>query len=278
MKATICPVKKTLILPVLAAGGLTVLALRCFGVGGIGDIVYDPISHNTQIANFAKELSQWAQNFQNQMSQINQLVTQVRQYAQMIRMIGDPQQLVGALGMTQLGQNLGLYQIAQGYGSLMQAAQGAKALTDNANGLYNDALATPQGFNRNLDNYRVYQFQNNLRDTYQASANNYTPAAQAIKDQIAQTQQQLDQATTTSAIAKLTAKMNALIAQQQSLSGDLERNAFNSMVAANDAQNHRQLVQKANGEAMGATIYQSRSTLQETQFSTLSYGNIDIKP
>jgi hypothetical protein len=72
--------------------------------------------------------------------------------------------------------------------------------------------------------------------------------------------------------------MNALIAQQQSLSGDLERNAFNSMVAANDAQNHRQLVQKANGEAMGATIYQSRSTLQETQFSTLSYGNIDIKP
>jgi hypothetical protein len=278
MKTTIYPLRKAVILPVLAAGGLAVLTVRTFALFGVGDVVYDPISNGTQIANFAKELSQWAQNFANQMSQINQLVTQVRQYAQMIRMIGDPQQLVGALGMTQLGQNLGLYQIAQGYGSLMQAAQGAKALTDNANGLYNDALATPQGFNRNLDNYRVYQFQNNLRDTYQASANNYTPAAQAIKDQIAQTQQQLDQATTTSAIAKLTAKMNALIAQQQSLSGDLERNAFNSMVAANDAQNHRQLVQKANGEAMGATIYQSRSTLQETQFSTLSYGNIDIKP
>jgi hypothetical protein len=278
MKTTIYPVRKAVILPIVAAGGLAVCAVRLWAIGGIGDIVYDPISHNTQIANFAKELTQWAQNFQNQMNQINQLVTQVRQYAQMIRMIGDPQQLVGALGMTQLGQSLGLYQIAQGYGSLMQAAQGAKALTDNANSLYNDALATPQGFNRNWDNYRVYQFQNDLRNTYQTSATNYTPAAQAIKDQIAQTQQQLDQATTTSAIAKLTAKMNALIAQQQSLSGELQRDAFNSIVAANDAQNHRQLVQKANGEAMGATIYQARASLQQTEFSTLSYGNIDIKP
>jgi hypothetical protein len=278
MKTTIHPLRKAVILPVLAAGGIALLTVRTFALFGVGDIVYDPISHNTQIANFAKELSQWAQNFSNQMSQINQLVTQVRQYAQMIRMIGDPQQLVGALGMTQLGQSLGLYQIAQGYGSMMQAVNGAKALTDNAGGLYNDVLATPQGFNRNLDNYRVYQFQNDLRNTYQTSATNYTPAAQAIKDQIAQTQQQLDQATTTSQIAKLTAKMNALIAQQQSLSGDLQRNAFNSMVAANDAANHRRMVQKANGEAMGSTIYQARASLQQTEFSTLSYGNVDIKP
>src|SRR5690242_1827822 len=137
MKTTIYPLKKTVILPVLAAGGLAVLTVRTFALFGVGDIVYDPISHNTQIANFAKELSQWAQNFSNQMTQINQLVTQVRQYAAYLRMFGDPQQLVGALGMSRLGQSLGLYQIAQGYGSLMQAVNGAKALTDNAGGLYN---------------------------------------------------------------------------------------------------------------------------------------------
>lgn len=270
--------KKAAILAVLAAGGLTVMSIRTYAIFGIGDIVYDPIAHNTQITNFVKELGQWAHNFSNQVAQINQLVTQVRQYAAYLRMFGDPQQLIGALGMSRLGQSLGLYQIAQGYGSLMQAVSGAKALTDNAGGLYNDAISAPQGFNRNWDNYKVYEFQNNLRNTYQTAANNYTPAAEAIKAQIAQTQQQLDQATTASAISKLTAKLNALIAQQQSLTGELQRDAYNSMVAANDAQNHRQMVQRANAEVMGASIYESRASLQETQFSTLTYGNVDIQP
>jgi hypothetical protein len=277
MKTTI-HLKKTVILPVLAAGGLAVLTVRTFALFGVGDIVYDPISNNTQIANFAKELSQWSQNFANQMTQIRQLVTQVQQFSSYLQAFGNPAQLAGTLGISQLGQNLGLYQIAQSYGSLMQTVNGAKALTDNPNNLYNDLPAALQGLARNLDNYKVYQFQNSLRDTYQTSANNYTPTAQAIKSQIAQTQQQLDQATDASQIAKLTAKLNALIAQQQSLSGDLQRNAFNSLVAANDAANHRQMVQQANGEAMGATIYQSRASLTNVQFSTLSYGNVDIKP
>lgn len=277
MKTTI-HLKKTVILPVLAAGGLAVLTVRTFALFGVGDIVYDPTSNLTQITNFTKELAQWSQNFTNQLTQIRQLTTQINQFSSYLQAFGNPSQLAGKLGLSNLGQSLGLYQIAQSYGSLMQTVNGAKALTDNPNNLYNDLPAALQGLARNLDNYKVYQFQNSLRDTYQTSANNYTPTAQAIKSQIAQTQQQLDQATDASQIAKLTAKLNALIAQQQSLSGDLQRNAFNSLVAANDAANHRQMVQKANGEAMGATIYQSRATLQQTQFSTLSYGNIDIKP
>ena len=75
------PVKKAVILSVLATGGLAVLTVRTFAILGVGDIVYDPISNGTQITNFAKELGQWAQNFTNQMTQIRQLVTQVQQFA-----------------------------------------------------------------------------------------------------------------------------------------------------------------------------------------------------
>jgi hypothetical protein len=270
--------KRSCILGSIAAVALLGMSLRTYAIFGVGDIVYDPAVHATQITNFVKELGQWAHNFSNQMMQYNQLVAQVRQYAAYLKMFGDPQQLVGALGMSQLGQSLGLYQIAQGYGSIMQAVNGTKALTDNAGGLYSDVISTPEGLSRNLANYKVYEFQNSLRNTYQTSAQDYTPAAEAIKTQIAQTQAQLDQATTASAIAKLNGKMNALIAQQQSLAGDLSRNAFNSIVATNDAQNHRQMVQKANADAMGSTIYQSRASLEATQFSTLTYGNIDIQP
>jgi hypothetical protein len=262
----------------LVAVSLVAMSIRTYAILGVGDIVYDPVNHLTQNLNFAKELGQWAQSFQNQMAQINQLVTQVRQYAQMIRMMGDPQQLVGALGVSTLGQSLGLYNIAQGYGSLMQAVNGTRALTDSAGGLYNDVISTPEGFSRNFSNYRVYEFQNSLRNTYQTAAQNYTPAAAAIKSKIDETQMQLDGATNDAQIAKLNVKMNSLIAQQQSLTGELQRDAFNSIVAANDAQNHRQMVQKANAEVMGQSIYDSRASLEQTRFSTLSYGNVDIQP
>jgi hypothetical protein len=176
--------------------------------------------------------------------------------SQLTRM-GDPNSLTGMLNVSGFQQSLPLNSFQQPFSSLQSTANGQAGFADTANGLYQPISTTSPGGNtisRNYDLYTQYSLTSQIRDEHANNSASYATSASTIAAQITATLQQLDSATTETEIAKLHAKLTALVAQQQALSDQLHKASLDSTVQTNDMSAQQKKQEQAAKEAYDTDV------------------------
>ncbi|MBU6402107.1 MAG: hypothetical protein KGS61_17450 [Verrucomicrobia bacterium] len=201
--------------------------------------VYDPTVHLQLITDTGEELAKYVDMINNQVSQIQTLTSQLNEFKHYEDLFGDPkavvlptaQALLGDLRRTEPGQNLE---------NLLKIADGAYALTNNAAGIYQivgATFVTPGGqkITRAVDEYRSYAAISRTADNYVAVAADAASRRTAIKTEIAQTTQQLQNAQTDAEVQKLNGVLVGLSADLAS--ADHEVNQALASALVQDIQN-----------------------------------------
>ena len=165
--------------------------------------------------------------------------------------------------------------------NLVANADGNYALTYNNSGLYltvGTSFPTPGGqtVQRPADRYKPYAAINDTANNYVAVADNAAKRRAAIKNQIAQTTQQLQSATTDAEVQKLHAELTSLNADLASTDDEVNQAATSALVQdiqnRNDQQKQIQaLTEQQNAEFTEAVSnYTAKFTLLDapTTFPT----------
>jgi hypothetical protein len=202
-------------------------------------IVYDPTSNMTQILDEAENMAEFVSMVDNQVQQIQTLSDQLSEFKNYESVFGNPSQ-VALTTAAPLESDLQQVEPGQNPGNLATNADGNTALTFNNSGIYSTVGAsfqTPGGqtVQRPADQYKQYSAIINTSSNYVVVANNAMQRRTAIKNQIAQTAQQLQAATTDAEVQKLHAVLTGLNADLAST--DDELNQATSSVLVQDVQN-----------------------------------------
>ena len=202
-------------------------------------IVYDPTSNMTQILDETENLAEFVSMVDNQVQQIQTLNDQLSEFKKYEAVFGNPSQVALA---TAAPLESDLQQVEPGQTPLNLAtnADGSTAMTFNDSGVYSrvgTSFQTPGGqtIQRSTNQYKPYSTIINTASNYVAVANNAMQRRTAIKNQIAQTAQQLQAATTDAEVQKLHAVLTGLNADLAST--DDELNQATSSVLVQDVQN-----------------------------------------
>jgi hypothetical protein len=246
-------------------------------------IVYDPAINAQQIAAEVKNMAQYVQMVDNQVQQISQLTQQIQQLQQYNKEFGDPSKILNVIGVSAVTADLTQTPLGETISAVEKAADGTKALTYDASGLYHDIGATfttssGKTVQRNADDYKANEAINNATANYSNVVANVLQRRQALKDAIAATTKALQSATTASEVQKLT---GVLIGQQSALSAtdkEVDQAVDVSMEQDIENRNDRQKQQTAEQEEQKAEMVESfdnfRSSFQvNTQPPQFPTGN-----
>lgn len=246
-------------------------------VEDIGSIAQDAVQYATELAKWGQSISNQATQITNQVQQITNQVQQIEQMYSYLTAFGDPQALIGMFGLDGLLQTAGLWQIGQAYGDVMRTVDGVRAFDDTANGLYTTFQQTPNNLARNFAAYKKFDFLGKLRTNYQDYSKDYVYTGKLVKDEIATTLRQLDTASDASQIGKLQGKLQGLLAEQQALQGELQRTAYDSIVAANDLMTREKFERQASGEEIDASINAARNEVRNATVPAVVYKGVQVK-
>jgi membrane-associated HD superfamily phosphohydrolase len=150
------------------------------------------------------------------------------------QVFGNPAQV--ALSMVgSLDTDLQNVEPGQNLENLVSSADGNYALTYNDSGIYatvGASFQTPRGqtVQRPAGQYRSYAAINDTANNYVTVADNAAPRRAAIKDQIAQTTQQLQNATTDAEVQKLHAVLTSLNADLASTDDEVAQAVGSALV------------------------------------------------
>jgi hypothetical protein len=202
-------------------------------------IVYDPTSNIQQILDEAENMAEFVSMIDNQVQQITTLGNQLSQFENYESLFGNPSQV--ALSMVpNLDSDLQSLEPGVNLGNLVANANGNTALTFNDNGIYatvGTSFQTPGGqtIQRPANQYEPFAAIINTASNYVSVADNAAQRRATIKDEIAQTTQQLQDATTDAQVQKL----NGVLASLNSdlASTDDEVNQAASAATVQDIQN-----------------------------------------
>ena len=243
-------------------------------------IVYDPTVNIEQILDEAENLAEYAEMIDNEVQQIQTLGDQLSEFKNYESLFGNPSQV--ALSMVPaLDSDLQNLEPGQNLENLVSSADGNYALTYNDNGIYatvGASFQTPRGqtVQRPADQYKQYAAINDTANNYVTVADNAAQRRATIKDQIAQTTQQLQTATTDAQVQKLHAVLTSLNGDLASTDDEVNQAADSAMVQdiqnRNDQQKQIQaLTEQQNAEFEEAVSnYTAKFQLldQPTQFPT----------
>ena len=170
-------------------------------------IVYDPTMNVQQIIDEAESIAKYVTMIDNQVQQINTLTSQLNQFENYEALFGNPSQVVLSM-VAPLAADLKSLEPGLNLENLVANANGNTALTFNDNGIYatvGTSFQTPGGqtIQRPADQYKPFAAVINTASNYVSVADNAAQRRAAIKDQIAQTTQQLQDATTDAEVQKL---------------------------------------------------------------------------
>ena len=219
-------------------------------------IVYDPTMNTQQILDEAQSIAKYVQ-------MINTLTTQVNQFEHYENLFGDPSQV--ALSMAgPLEADLQKLEPGQNLESLVANAAGNYALTYNDSGIYATvgvSFQTPGGqtIQRPADQYKPFTAVINTASNYVTVADNAAQRRATIKDQIAQTTQQLQGATTDAQVQKLQAVLTSLNADLASTDDEVNQAAASAMVQDIQNRNNQQKQVQALTEQQNAEFEESVS-------------------
>jgi hypothetical protein len=226
-------------------------------------IVYDPTSNIQQIIDEAQNLAEYAQMIDNEVTQIQTLNNQLSEFKNYESLFGNPSQvqltmvpaLDSDLQKTEPGQNLE---------NLVSSADGSYALIYNDNGIYSSvgvSFQTPGGqtIQRPADQYKKFAAINDTANNYVSVADDAASRRAAIKNQIAQTTQQLQAATTDAQVQKLHAVLTSLNADLASTDDEVHQAASSALVQDIQNRNDQQKQIQALTEQQNAEFEESVS-------------------
>jgi len=233
-------------------------------------IVYDPASNIQQIVDESENLLEYATMIDNEVSQIQTLTSQLNEFKNYESVFGNPSQVTLSMGA---GVESDLQSLEPGTNleNLVANADGNAALTYNDSGLYltiGTSFQTPGGqtVQRAADRYKPYAAINNAANNYVAVADDAAKRRATLKDQIAQTTQQLQDATTDAQVQKLHAVLTSLNADLASTDDELNQAADSALVQdiqnRNDQQKQAQALKEQQAAAFTEAISNTASTFQ----------------
>jgi len=197
-------------------------------------IVYDPTMNVQQILDEAESIAKYVTMIDNQVQQITTLDNQLSEFKNYENLFGNPASV--ALSMvSSLNSDLQTVEPGKNLENLVSSADGNYALTYNDNGLYatvGTSFQTPGGQNvqRPADQYKKYAAINDTANNYVTVADNAAQRRATIKGQIAQTTQQLQNATTDAEVQKLQGVLTSLNSDLASTDAEVNQAVGSALV------------------------------------------------
>ena len=231
-------------------------------------IVYDPTVNAEQIISEAENIAQFVQMVDNQVQQIQTLGDQLSEFKNYESLFGNPSQVVLSM-VPSLNSDLQSLEPGLNLENLVASADGNIALSYNDGGIYatvGTSFQTPGGqtIQRPADQYKPFAAVINSASNYVAVADNAAKRRAAIKDQIAQTTQQLQNATTDAEVQKLHGVLTSLNSDLASTDDELNQAADSAMVQDIQNRNDEQKQQQALMEQKNAEFHEAISNYTAT--------------
>jgi Skp family chaperone for outer membrane proteins len=226
-------------------------------------IVYDPISNVQQILDEAENIAEYVDMVDNQVQQIETLDNQLSEFKNYESLFGNPSQVVLSM-VPNLDSDLQSLEPIQNLGSLVANASGNTALTFNDSGIYATvgvSFQTPGGqtIQRPANQYEPFAAIINTASNYVSVADNAAQRRATIKDEIAQTTQQLQNATTDAEVQKLHGVLTSLNSDLASTDDEVNQAASAAMVQDIQNRNDQQKQIQALTEQQNAEFEESVS-------------------
>ena len=226
-------------------------------------IVYDPTVNIEQIVSQAEDIAKYVQMIENHVQQIQTLGDQLSEFKNYESLFGNPSQVTLSMVPT-LNADLQSLEPGQNLENLVGNADGNYALTYNDSGLYatvGSSFQTPGGqtIQRPADQYKPFAAINRTADNYVAVADDAAKRRATIKDQIAQTTEQLQNATTDAEVQKLHGVLTSLNADLASTDDEVNQAATSAMVQDIQNRNDQQKQIQALTEQQNAEFEESVS-------------------
>jgi hypothetical protein len=224
-------------------------------------IVEDPVNLAEQIVNEAENIAEYVDMVDNQVQQISQLTDQLNEFKNYENLFGNPGSV--ALSMvSSLDSDLQSSEPIQSLENLVSSADGNYALTYNDNGLYatvGTSFQTPGGqtVQRPADQYKKYAAVNDTANNYVAVADNAAQRRASIKDQIAQTVQQLQSASSDAEVQKLHAVLTSLDSDLASTGDEVNQAVGSALVQDIQNRSDQQKQQQALQEQQNAEFHEA---------------------
>jgi chromosome segregation ATPase len=219
-----------------------------------------------------QQLQQWATQLQDMNQQFNQLTQQLTQLQTLNQVIGNPAALVGKINVAPLNSIINSTGFGQTIQSIDQAANGAKALQPDAEGLYQPvSTTTPSGntYTPNLAEFKPYAALQSAQDNLVKVVQTNEPQMQQLMTQIQALQTQAQTAPTQSEVQKVQAQLQTAQTAYDNLQGQINTAAQQvaAQKAANDSNQQKQ--DQANSEQfstdMDQEVQQLSTKLQPPQ-------------
>ncbi len=197
-------------------------------------VVYDPTMNVQQILDEAESIAKYVTMIDNQVQQIQTLTSQLTEFKNYEAVFGNPGKVVLSM-VAPLNADLQSLEPGLNLENLVASANGNIALTYNDSGIYatvGTSFQTPRGqtVQRPANQYEPFSAVNNTASNYVAVADNAAKRRATIKDQIAQTTQQLQNATTDAEVQKLHGVLTSLNADLASTDDEVNQAASSAMV------------------------------------------------
>jgi membrane-associated HD superfamily phosphohydrolase len=236
-------------------------------------IVYDPTSNIQQILDEAENLAEYGTMIDNEVQQIQTLGDQLNEFKNYESLFGNPSQVVLSM-VPALDSDLKNIEPGLNLENLVSSADGNFALTYNDNGIYatvGASFQTPGGqtIQRPANQYEPFAAVINTASNYVTVADNAAQRRAAIKDQIAQTTQQLRNATTDAEVQKLHGVLTSLNSDLASTDDEVNQAAASAMVQDIQNRNDQQKQIQALTEQQNAEFEESVSNYA-TKFQLLN--------
>jgi hypothetical protein len=225
-------------------------------------IVYDPTMNIQQILNEAKNMAEYVQMVNNQVQQIQTLTSQLTEFKNYEAVFGNPGKVVLSM-VAPLKADLQKLEPGKNLENLLAIADGNYALTYNGSGIFPTVgvtFQTPGGqtIQRPADLFKPFAAINRTADNFIAVADDAVARRVNIKDAIAQTSQQLQNATTDAEVQKLQGVLTGLNGDLASTDAEVNQAASSALVQdiqnRNDQQKQIQaLTEQQNAEFEEAT-------------------------
>jgi Skp family chaperone for outer membrane proteins len=242
---------------------LTAIALSLAFSARAQWVVFDPTVNIEQILSEAENLAEYAIMIDNEVEQIQTLGDQLSEFKNYESLFGNPSQV--ALPMVSaLDSDLQNIEPGQNLENLVANADGNYALTYNDSGIYatvGASFQTPGGqtIQRPADQYKPFAAINNAANNYVTVADNAGQRRATIKDQIAQTTQQLQDATTDAEVQKLHGVLTSLNSDLASTDDEVNQAAASAMVQDIQNRNDQQKQVQALTEQQNAAFQEAVS-------------------
>ena len=226
-------------------------------------IVYDPISNVQQILDETENLAEYVDMVENQVQQIDTLTSQLNEFKNYESLFGNPSKVLLSM-VAPLDTDLKNLEPEVNLENLVADADGNIALNFNDSGIYAKvgvSFQTPRGqtIQRPVNQYQPFAAIINTASNFVAVADNAAQRRSTLKDEIAQTTEQLQNATTDAEVQKLHGVLTSLNGDLASTDDEVNQAVDSALVQDIQNRNDQQKQIQALTEQKNAEFTESVS-------------------